>query len=197
MGAEPDAACLEQSQGRDQAPERLDRGDAGVGALPAVVGAGLFDANHSEERGLPRRSAETVTGTRVRGHLDRVGTDDRRGCEVEPRDRHLHTAKGNDHLDLAGLGLAGGLQLLDRRLEPVVVKGEVGAVEPKAAEEREAGELGTLARLGRDGDPHLLEIGSRQPGGLERRAGGAEGIDGPKLASVVANEALGQRLIAA
>ena len=63
------------------------------------------------------RDAEPVGEARLGRHLDGVGADDRRGREIEPRDRHLQAAQRHDHLDLAVLDVAAGLELVDRGRE--------------------------------------------------------------------------------
>ena len=62
---------------------------------------------------------------------------------------------------------------------------------------RDAGKLGAAPRLGGDVDPHLLEIGAGEVGRLDRGASRPERIERPQRVGVVADEAVGQRLVLA
>ena len=193
MGAEPDSAGLEQAQRRDQAAEGVDGGHPRLRLALVVVGR--VDAHDGEKRRLPGRDPEPLARPRLGGNVDRVGADDRGACQIEPRHGHLKAAQGHDHLDLPDLGLACELDLVDRGGEAVVVEREVRAAHPEATEEGEAGELCGLARLGGDADAHPLQVRGGEPGGLERGARGAEGVEAAQLAGVVADEELRQRLV--
>ena len=194
--AEPDPAGLEQAQGRDQVAEGFDRGAADVRDLAVLVDGGLVDQDDREHRRLPGRDAEPVGEARLRGNLDGVGAHDRGELEVEPGDRHLQPAQRHDHLDLALLDVEAGLDLVDRRRQAALVDREVGAADPQPAEEGEGGDLGALARVLGDADPHQLEVGAAEPGDLDRRAGGPERVELAQLAGVVVDEVLGSRLVA-
>ena len=111
--------------------------------------------------------------------------------------RHLEPDQRDDRLDLAGLGLGALLDLGDRGGEAVVVELEVGAAVPETGQEVGDGEVGALDRVGRRGDPGLLEVGAGDLGLPHRLGRLAEALELAQLGRVVAHEPGGQRLVLA
>ena len=145
--------------------------------------------NTCSQPATPAPSVARASG----GTSTRVRPDDGRGRELEPvvgiwRPRIGTTTS----ISSSAASPPASSSAIGAR-QAFVVHREVGRPLPQPAQEGYAGQLATLARLGRHGDRQLLEVGAGQAGGLDRGAARAERVELEQRGGVVADEALGQR----